>query len=381
MRADEVLRVTAALSLLLLALLLGPEPARAGSGLLIGVHDDSIKWTERPKPILGAMRALGLGGMRVTLEWRPGKRHLTGSDHDALRRAVAAKGYGVRTVLGVYGRAADAPRDRAGREDYCRFVRNVLHRYGEVRDVVIWNEANSDTFWLPREGAAADYAALLARCWDLLHASISGVNVLTTTASSHDPAGFIRDVGAAYRASGRQRPLFDAAGHNPYSLFPGEPPTARHEEYIGQGDYDRLVAVLDESFAGTAQSPAPIWYLENGFQTTVGKGAARTIPAARPLPGRSSRQSRQLRSPRLSGSPIASLASPRTSTSCSSTRRCSEAGSPACSGPTGAASLRSRPTGRRSPRSAAAPSTARRSFPTDRRTPSRCQAHRRGQTP
>ncbi len=263
------MRVTAALSLLLLALLVGPEPARAGSGLLIGVHDDSIKWTERPTPILGAMRALGLGGMRVTLEWRPGKRHLTGSDHDALRRAVAAKGHGVRTVLGVYGRAADAPHDRATREDYCRFVRNVLLRYGEVRDVVIWNEANSDTFWLPREDAAADYAALLARCWDLLHAYVPGVNVLTTTASSHDPAGFIRDVGAAYRASGRQRPLFDAAGHNPYSLFPGEPPTARHEEYIGQGDYDRLVAVLDESFAGTAQPPTPIWYLENGFQTTT----------------------------------------------------------------------------------------------------------------
>ena len=134
---------------------------------------------------------------------------------------------------------------------------------------MIWNEANSDTFWLPREDAAADYAALLARCWDLLHASVPGVNVLTTTASSHDPAAFIRAVGAAYRASGRQRPLFDAAGHNPYSLFPGEPPTARHDVYVGQGDYDRLVAVLDESFAGTAQPPTPIWYLENGFQTTT----------------------------------------------------------------------------------------------------------------
>ena len=32
------------------------------------------------------------------------------------------------------------------------------------------------------------------------------------------------------------------------------------------------MAVLDESFAGTAQPPAPIWYLENGFQTTVGEG-------------------------------------------------------------------------------------------------------------
>ena len=134
---------------------------------------------------------------------------------------------------------------------------------------MIWNEADSDTFWQPRERAAQDYAALLARCWDVLHLSIAGVNVLTTTAASHDPAAFIRDVGAVYRASGRQRPLFDAVGHNPYSLFPGEAPTARHESYLGQGDYDRLVAVLDTSFAGTAQPPGSIWYLENGFQTTT----------------------------------------------------------------------------------------------------------------
>lgn len=266
------MRVSAALSLSLLALLVGSEPARAGSDLLIGVHDDRIKWTERPAPILGAMRALGLGGMRVTLGWRRGKRHLTTPDHNALRRAVAANADGVRIVLGVYGRAADAPHDSAAREDYCRFVRNVLLRYGEVRDVVIWNEANSDTFWQPREGAAEDYAALLARCWDVLHPSVPGVNIVTTTAASHDPAAFIRGVGAAYRASGRQRPLFDALGHNPYPLFPGEPPTARHEVYAGQGDYDRIVAALDESFAGTAQPRAPIWYLENGFQTTtVGK--------------------------------------------------------------------------------------------------------------
>ncbi len=263
------MRVSAALSLSLLTLLVGSEPARAGTGLVIGVHDDRIKWTERPSPILGTMQALGLGGMRVTLEWRRGKRNLTGPDHDALRRAVAAHHQGVRIVLGVFGRARDAPRQPAAREDYCRFVRNVVVRYGEVRDVVIWNEVNSRTFWQPRDTAPAGYAALLARCWDLLHGAVPGVNVLTSTAPSHDPAVFIREVGAAYRASGRGRPLFDAVGHNPYSLFPGEAPTARHGNHIGQGDYDRLVAVLDESFAGTAQPPAPIWYLENGFQTTT----------------------------------------------------------------------------------------------------------------
>ena len=198
---------------------------------------------------------------------------------------------------GSTGSAADAPRDAEAREDYCRFVRNALLRYGEVRDVVIWNEANSDTFWLPRENAAADYTALLARCWDLLHASVPGVNVLTTTASSHDPAAFIRAVGAAYRASGRQLPLFDAAGHNPYSLFPGEPPTARHDVYVGQGDYDRLVAALDESFAGTAQPSVPIWYLENGFQTTT-VGVLRAFALLGPRDGRSERSTRTRRRPR-----------------------------------------------------------------------------------
>ena len=270
------MRVPAAVSLSLLALLAGAAPAHAGSDLVIGVHDDRIKWTERPAPILGAMQALGLGGMRVTLEWRRGKRHLTTPEHDALRRAVAVHAGGVRIVLGVYGRPAEAPRGTAAREDYCRFVRNVLYRYGEIRDVVIWNEANSNTFWPSSAGAAADYAALLARCWDVLHQSMPNVNVLTTTAASHDPVAFIRGVGAAYRASGRQRPLFDAVGHNPYPLFPAESPAARHEVYVGQGDYDRFVDALDESFAGTAQRPAPLWYLENGFQTTTAGKRRRT---------------------------------------------------------------------------------------------------------
>ena len=266
------MRVTAALSLSLLALLAGAGSARAGTDLLIGVHDDTIKWTEQPAPIFGAVRALGLGAMRVTLDWRPGKRHLSKANHNSLMRAVAAERRGIRIVLAVYGRAADAPSTRETREDYCRYVRNTLLRYGEIGDVVIWNEANSDTFWRPRERAPAAYTALLARCWDLLHASFPYVNVLTTTASSHDPAAFIRGIGAAYRASGRTLPLFDSVGHNPYPLVPGESPTARHDVYIGQGDYDRLVAVLDQSFAGTAQPATPVWYLENGFQTTVGDG-------------------------------------------------------------------------------------------------------------
>jgi hypothetical protein len=167
-------------------------------------------------------------------------------------------------------RGRPRPRPRRDARDYCRFVRNALVRYTEITDVVVWNEVNSVTFWRPQEDAPARYEALLARCWDVLHESLPDVNVLTTTAASNDPAAFVRGVAEAYRDSGRMLPLFDTAGHNPYPRYPDETPAARHDVYIGQGDYDRLVSTLDEAFAGTAQPAVPIWYLEDGFQTAVG---------------------------------------------------------------------------------------------------------------
>jgi hypothetical protein len=243
--------------------------ARAEPGLLVGVHDDQIKWRSEPKAILASVHSLGLDAMRVTLAWRSGRRNLTVRHHHEIRRVLVAHRRGVRIVLGVYGHAEDAPSTARAREDYCRFVRNVVLRYSEIRDVVIWNEANSDTFWSPRAEAADAYAALLARCWDLLHASVVGVNVITTTAASHDPIGF---VGAVASGLPGERPVsspFDTVGHNPYPLYPGEPPTTTHDVYVGQGDHARLVAALDVAFAATAQPPSPVWYLEDGFQTAV----------------------------------------------------------------------------------------------------------------
>jgi hypothetical protein len=258
-----------AISLLLAVVAAAPGVARAEPGLLVGVHDDHIKWTGRPKPILDSVRTLGLDAVRVTFAWRPGRRNLTARMHHELRRAIVANRAGARIVLAVYGRPGDAPGTPQAREDYCRFVRNILLRYSEIRDVVIWNEANSDTFWQPAGSAPEAYAELLARCWDLLHDSVSAVNVVTSTAASHDPVAFLTAVAAAYRASGRVRPLFDTVGHNPYPLFPDEPPTAVHDVYVGQGDLERLLAALDAAWAGTAQPQAPIWYLEDGFQTAV----------------------------------------------------------------------------------------------------------------
>ena len=267
------MRVPAALCLaLLLVSLAAAGTARADSRILVGVDDDLIKWTSRPTTVVATARSLHVDAMRVTLQWTRGRSTLSGRDHTQLRRAVTASRYGVQIVLSVYGRATDAPDERSERDDYCDFVEGVLRRYTEIRNVVIWNEVNSPAFWQPGGDPAAAYEALLAQCWDDIHESLPNVRLLTTTAANHDPAEFIRGVGVAYRASGRTRPIFDAAGHNPYPLYPDEPVTATHTGYIGQGDYARLVGALDDAFARTGQQPTAIWYLEDGFQSTIDVG-------------------------------------------------------------------------------------------------------------
>jgi hypothetical protein len=96
---------------------------------------------------------------------------------------------------------------------------------------------------------------------------------------SESPVRFYTELAAAYRASGRARPIFDTVGHNPYPDTSAEPPWARHDGgTIGEGDYDKLVQVLTEGFSATAQ-PVPggglsIWYMEDGFQTRVRRDLA-----------------------------------------------------------------------------------------------------------
>ncbi|MBD0329930.1 MAG: hypothetical protein ICV64_07495 [Thermoleophilia bacterium] len=197
----------------------------------------------------------------------------------------------------------DAPGTDGDRDDYCAFVRAALASYPQVRDVVIWNEPNKQYFWLPQYSesdasvAPAAYVALLARCWDVLHAFRADVNLITSTSSrggdnpdassnvSHSPQRFVVAMGQAYRASRRTRPIFDTVGHHPYGDTARERPWRRHplSSTIGLGDWDKLVQAYHDAFADTSQpNPgrcvagrcAPIWYMENGYQTTVAPAVA-----------------------------------------------------------------------------------------------------------
>jgi hypothetical protein len=286
---------TSIAALFALAVLVRGPAAAAAPGLLVGVTDDAFLWnTDRAVTIAND---LGLSAFRVSVQWSPGQTALDPGAAAVLDRTVA-EATGLRIVVTVYGKAANAPTDDASRSAYCGFVRDVLIHYPQIRDVVIWNEANLGFYWQPQYDAAGDsvapaaYERLLAQCWDDLHAARPDANVIMTTSPSgndnpqaasnvsHSPGAFIRAMGAAYRKSGRTLPIFDTVGHNPYGMSSAEPPWQQHltPSHVGEGDLDRLVQALRDAFGATAQ-PVPgscvdpgarcvsVWYLEAGYQT------------------------------------------------------------------------------------------------------------------
>jgi len=229
------------------------------------VDDDRLKWTADPLAVVVAERRVGAGAVRIWVPWygepRPGPIRTT--ELDRAEQAATR----IDVVLAVFGFGRSTPRTPAAQTRFCAYAVAALARVPDARAVVVWNEANSPTYW--RDGAAA-YESLLARCYDALHRVRPGIVVLDSTASAHDPVAFLRALGAAYRASGRTRPLVDAFGHNPYPASSSEPVTALHRTgFLGEGDYPRLAATLAAAFAGTPQRSRAVWYLEDGFQTGV----------------------------------------------------------------------------------------------------------------
>lgn len=230
--------------------------------MLVGVDDDTLKWTANPVGVVEWQRRLGADAVRIWVPWE-GETRPHGARVTELARAEQAARKTI-VVLAVFGFGAQTPTSPQAQVRYCGYARRVLAAVPDARALVVWNEANSQTYW---RGTPAQYEALLARCYDVLHRH--GLTVLDSTASAHAPEAFLRAVGAAYRASGRRAPLVDAFGHNPYPADALDPPAAVHAPgFVGEGDYRRLVHVLRAAFGETPQ----IWYLEDGFQSSIPRG-------------------------------------------------------------------------------------------------------------
>jgi hypothetical protein len=285
---------TRALSLIVLlaaAFQAGAGAARADSNLIVGVTEDNLMYS--PAETIAIANDLGVKAFRLSLLWEPGRAQLDPATRSRLDNAVAAAS-GTRIVVAVYSGSGNAPLSPAARDEYCTYVRSVLEHYPQINDVVVWNEPNLTYFWRPqynRDGTSAApgaYQELLAQCWDVLHAYRPNVNVIGPVVSyrghdnpngvsdnSHSPLRFIRELGDAYRASGRARPILDTFGHHPHPWSADERPWRRHDSsvYVSLGDWGKLMNGLAEAFEGTAQ-PLPgqgpsIWWLEVGYQTLI----------------------------------------------------------------------------------------------------------------
>jgi hypothetical protein len=238
-------------------------------------------------------KAAGFDTIRVTAIWSPGESAVPADQLQALQ-SIAAAGIFldirvVTTVMPFGSRAT--PLTAAARTQFARFAADLVNRVPTLREYIVGNEPNLNRYWLPQFGtngedvAATAYVQLLARTYDLMKAadpnifiiggSVSprGIDRPGTGRDTHSPTAFITDMGTAYRALKRNRPIMDGFSFHPYGENSSTPPDIAHPlgTSLGLADYPRLVALLGKAFNGTAQpgSKLPIVYDEYGVDSQI----------------------------------------------------------------------------------------------------------------
>jgi hypothetical protein len=100
-----------------------------------------------------------------------------------------------------------------------------------------------------------------------------GIDRPGTGRDTHSPTAFITDMGIAYRAMNRKKPIMDGFAFHPYGESSSTPPSLVHASgtSLGLADYPKLVALLGRAFNGTAQkgSTLPIVYDEYGVDSQI----------------------------------------------------------------------------------------------------------------
>jgi hypothetical protein len=272
-------------------------------------------------------KAAGFDTIRITAIWSPGQSAVPKDQLQALQ-SIAAAGIFldirvIATVMNFGSRTT--PLTATARREFARFTADLVRRVPTIREYIIGNEPNLNRYWLPQFGpngenvAAPAYVRLLAQTYDAMKAVDKGVFVLGGSVSprggdrpgtirdTHSPTKFITDMGIAYRAMKRARPIMDGFSFHPYGENSSTPPTFAHPNgtSIGLADYDRLVALLGKAFDGTAQkgSTLPIVYDEYGVDSQIpapkgqfygGREPATTKPVAERVQAAYYRQALQM---------------------------------------------------------------------------------------
>ena len=269
--------------------------AGCGAGantLAVGVVDDAARSGDTTG-FLDELTRSGFDALAVSSVWEPGETAPDADESAVLSRvAAAADAAGVRLFVIVYHPgSATTPLTAEARSEFAAYTAAIADEIPTVRDLIVGNEPNLNRFWLPQFGSggqnvsAAAYLRLLATTYDAVKRTRDDVRVWggATAPRGSDrpgaarattsPTAFIQALGAAYRQSGRDRPVMDGFVHHPYPESANVPIDLRHPRVktIGLADYRKLVNLLGTAFDGTAQkgSDLPILYGEIGVETAI----------------------------------------------------------------------------------------------------------------
>jgi len=274
----------------------------ADPGLRVGVADEWPAYHRCGDTWWASARDIGFGELRLTVQW-DGTPAIP--NQGGLQTAVdCAALAGVRPVLAIYPQWPTLiGGDVVAQRQFAQFVALVGQTFPQVDDFVVGNEPNVNRFWQPQfrkglDAAATDYEHTLARSYDALKlvrpdASVWGPAISSrgndsphaTSNPSHSPVRFIEEMGLAYRASHRARPIFDQFDMHPYPRVQDTDSYAMPFRWpqAGAANLDRIKQALWDAFHGTAQpvpaeQPAsgarsagalPIDLDEVGSQTTI----------------------------------------------------------------------------------------------------------------
>jgi hypothetical protein len=278
------------------ALALAPS-ALAGPSLSVGVVEDSAIWND-PALHMDLAKFAGFGAVRMTAQWTNGATSMPQGQVERLQRAaLLASMRGIIPVVSIYNAdGRSTPNTPAARAQFVAFAQSVVRALPWVPSFIVGNEPNSSVYWQPQfdavgaDTAAKEYLELLAASYDAIKAIRPDATILGgaldshgnddpgAARQSHSPTTFIRDLGLAYRATGRKAPIMDVFDHHIYGDTSALPPSMPHPASgtITEGDYEKLVALLGKAFDGTAQrgSTLPIAYGEYGVETAIPPGKA-----------------------------------------------------------------------------------------------------------
>jgi hypothetical protein len=264
-------RITAVLASACAALVL----TGAASSTTFGVADDAGKYAEDGGAgFFTMLTQLGMTENRMAVFWDPSQPG-TIVDQAFLDRAVPqAQKRGIDVMFAIYPLKARALVDTPdGIQLFARYAAKVAERYPYVRKMICLNEGNQPRFHQPQfddagngiSGAVQEQA--MAACYDALKSVDPGIDVIAFGLSprgnddfeapsnvSHSQIRFLNEVGDAYRASGRTKPIADDLSVHCYPNVNTDAPSVGYVwPKVGCVNLDRFKQAWWDAFHGTAQ--------------------------------------------------------------------------------------------------------------------------------